>query len=121
MLGRNSNYERSQPDFPKCCILFGYLPGGAAACVCTLPSNAGVERIFARKPTVVITGRRKFLARNNRTAAIVERHLWCEYRLAQHIKASSKRTLEMWTRRPDPLIPCPATHPPLGIVQTTSS
>ncbi|MEO5809253.1 MAG: glycosyltransferase family 39 protein [Sphingomicrobium sp.] len=83
--------------------------------------EAEVERIFAHKPAVVITGRRKFLTRNNRTAAIVERHLWCEYRLARHIKASSKRTLEMWTRRPDPLIPCPAAHPPLGIVQTSSS
>ena len=80
-----------------------------------------VERIFAQRPTVVLTGRRKFLARNNRTAAIVERHLWCDYRLAQRVKASSKRTLDMWTLRPDPLRPCPANHPPLGIVQRTSS
>ncbi len=83
--------------------------------------EAEVERIFAHRPTVVLTGRRKFLTRNNRTAAIVERHLWCDYRLARHIKASSKRTLEMWTLRPDPLRPCPADHPPLGIVQSTSS
>ena len=84
-------------------------------------AEAEVERIFAQHPTVVLTGRRKFLTRNNRTAAIVERHLWCEYRLANHIKASSKRTIEMWTRRPDPLVPCPAAHPPLGIVQLSSS
>ena len=40
-----------------------------------------VKRIFAQRPTVVVTQARRFLARNNATAAIVERNLSCDYPL----------------------------------------
>ncbi len=76
-----------------------------------------VERIFRFAPTVVVTGHRKFLDRNNRTAAIVERHLWCDYRLARRVPDSTGRTLDIWTLRADPPVVCPTAHPPLGLVQ----
>jgi hypothetical protein len=82
--------------------------------------EAEVERIFAQGPGVVVTGHRKFLARNNRTAAIVERHLWCDYDLKHKIPASRGKTLDIWTRKPGPRRNCTGTPPSLGLVQPAS-
>ena len=83
--------------------------------------EAEVERIFAQRPGVVVTGHRKFLARNNRTAAIVERHLWCDYEVKHRIPASRGKTLDIWTLKPGPKGGCIGTPPPLGLIQSVSN
>lgn len=79
-----------------------------------------IDRILASAPTVIMTGHRRKLARNNRTAAILEHHLWCDYQLARKVPAGLGRTLDIWTRKPRPAPACPAGHPPLGIIQLTN-
>ena len=88
-----------------------------------LPVNpeAEVERIFATAPSVVTTMPRHYLKRNNRTAAIVERHLWCDYGLARRVPVKAGMWLDIWTRRPGRRLACPTTHPPLGIIQDNGS
>ena len=86
----------------------------------TVSPESEIERIFASAPTVVMTGHRRKLARNNRTAAILEHHLWCDYQLARKVPAGLGRTLDIWTRKPKAAPVCPAAHPSLGIIQLTN-
>ena len=76
-----------------------------------------VTRIFARKPTVVVTQARQFLNRNNATAAIVERNLACDYRLAGQFRIMAETPTSIWVLRDRRPGTCPASHAALGIVQ----
>src|SRR5258708_37739767 len=82
--------------------------------------EAEVERIFAQRPTVVVTEPRYFLARNNSTAAIVERHLACDYRLARRLRMPGTvpvSSISLWVLRERAPHACPASRPPLGLMQ----
>ena len=79
--------------------------------------EAEVERVFARHPAVVVNESRFFLRRNNRTAAIVEQHLWCDYRLDHSFKSIGGKHLDIWALKAGPRPPCSGPHPPLGIIQ----
>jgi hypothetical protein len=89
----------------------------------SIPASADieVEGVFARRPTVVVTQPRAFLARNNVTAAIVERHLACDYRLARRFPTVQKRDISVWVLLPGAPHVCPAAHPALGIIQPAQS
>jgi hypothetical protein len=83
--------------------------------------EAEVQRIFEQRPTVVITGYRSFLKRNNRSAQVVERNLACNYVLTKRVGTAKDRTLDLWTLKALSSAACPSNHPPLGIVQPPGS
>jgi hypothetical protein len=83
-----------------------------------------VERIFSQRPSVVVTEPRRFLARNNATAAIVERHLACDYRLTDKVELRGDfqpSVVSVWKLRDNGPHRCVGSHPPLGIVQLRTS
>lgn len=67
-----------------------------------------VRRIFAKHPTVVVTQARRVLKRNDATAAIVERNLVCDYRLAGQFQIMPKTPTSIWVLRDKHIGTCAA-------------
>lgn len=94
-----------------------HLESAVEATALPVSPETEVERIFANRPTVVVTEPRHFLARNNATAAIVERHLACDYRLAGQFQIDGKDPTKIWVLGNSHTGACPVSHAALGIVE----
>ena len=83
--------------------------------------TAEVERIFASRPSVVITEPQVYLRRNNAAAEVVERNLACNYRIGRQLSDQAGHKLTIWIANRDHKAQCPIEHPPLGIVSATAN
>jgi hypothetical protein len=79
--------------------------------------EAEVERIFARRPTTIVTAPRLLYERNNRVAAIVERYLACRYVLHDDYQLGATQRATLWVLRADAPDACPLDHAPMNIIQ----